>query len=200
MAGMTREETASARPRATSQRRADGPREGRRRPAPTHMPDRAHRWLPPIKRPRGFCLLLLRVSLAATLDCSNEHPNPEAEDSQVEDHLHGYDEAGQLNGRDDVSEADRGEDGDREVQRICPGERLHIEVTEIGLSHQKVGGCEQKQEQWRGGCERFDRPNRRVPSFDDRSDLVDRQAVNTINPTARDTPSGTPARWSSGNR
>src|SRR4029078_12363075 len=77
-------------------------------------------------------------------------------------------------GRDDVSEADRGEDRDREVQRICPGQRMNVEIIEIGLSHQKVDGCEQKEEQWRGGRERFDRSNRRIPSVDDRSYLVDR--------------------------
>ncbi len=128
----------------------------------------------PVKRSRRFCLLLRCALLAATLNRSEEHADPETEDSQVEDHLHGDDEAGHLSGRGDVSEADRGEDGDREVQRIGPGERMHVEVIEISLSHQKVGGREQKQEQWRGGCERFDSPNRRVPSFDDRSYLVDR--------------------------
>jgi len=51
---------------------------------------------------------------------------------------------------------------------------MHVEIIEIGVSHQKVDGCEQKQEQWCGGCERFDRPNRRIPSVDDRSYLVNR--------------------------
>ena len=114
-----------------------------------------------VKRSGGLCLLRC-VLLTPTLDCSEEHADPEAEDYQVEDHLHGDNEAGHLSGRDDVSEADRGEDGDREVQRICPGERMHVEIIEIGLSHQKVDGCKQNQEQRRGGCERFDRPNRRI--------------------------------------
>jgi hypothetical protein len=48
------------------------------------------------------------VLLTPTLDCSEEHADPEAEDYQVEDHLHGDDEAGQLSGRDDVNIQPRG--------------------------------------------------------------------------------------------
>ena len=63
--------------------------------------------------------------MLATLDGAEEHPDPEPEDDQVEDHLRGDEEAARLAGGGDVAEADRGEDGDREVQRIRASERVH---------------------------------------------------------------------------
>ena len=102
------------------------------------------------ERSRRFCLLLRCALLAATLNRSEEHADPETEDSQVEDHLHGDDEAGGLGGRGDVSEADRGEDGDREVQRVGTGERIDVEVVGVGLLHHEVRGREEKKEHRHG--------------------------------------------------
>jgi len=112
----------------------------------------------------------------ADLHGVEEHLDEQAEYQQVEDHLRHDGDAGHLAGRTDVSEADRGEDGDREVQRVGARQRMDVEVASVGLGHQEVGGREKKQEQRHRDCKRLDRPHGRVSMSDDRPYLVGRDA------------------------
>ena len=75
--------------------------------------------------------------MSATLDGAEEHADPEAEDDQVEDHLRGDEEAGRLAGGGDVSEADRGEDGDREVQRVGTASESTLKLSALACSIMK---------------------------------------------------------------
>src|SRR5690242_11295400 len=67
------------------------------------------------------------VPVAAETDRADEDPYAEPEDDQVEDHLQGHEDPGELAGRRYVAEPDGAEDRDREVQRVGPAEARDAE-------------------------------------------------------------------------
>jgi len=56
-----------------------------------------------------------------------ECPYAQTQHDQIQNHLPGYQDAGQLGVRGDVAEADGGENGDGEVQRVGASQAFLIE-------------------------------------------------------------------------
>ena len=61
--------------------------------------------------------------LPSTGHRAQDHPGPEAENDQVDDHLPGDHQPGHRGGGGDIAEPDGGEHGDGEVQRVGAGQR-----------------------------------------------------------------------------
>jgi Polysulphide reductase, NrfD len=95
-------------------------------------------------------------------DRAQDHPGPQPENDQIDDHLPGDHQPGRVGGRGDVTEPDGGEHGDSEVQRVGVVHRL-AEVAGRDAGQHEVGAGEQQQEQRDGDAQRLQRPQPRVP-------------------------------------
>jgi len=99
--------------------------------------------------------------LPSPRDRAQDHPGPEPENDQVDDHLPGDHQPGHGGDRGDVTEPDGGEHGDGEVQRVGVIQRLAEAAGRVGGQHQ-IGTGEQQQEQRDGDGQGLQCPQPRV--------------------------------------
>lgn len=95
---------------------------------------------------------ILWPSLPAACDRAQEDPDSEPKDDEIDDHLPGYHEPRRLGLGGDVAEADCGEHGHGEVQRVRAGHGL-AETAGGDRGHDDIGGGEQQHEQRDAGGE-----------------------------------------------
>jgi hypothetical protein len=129
-------------------------------PAGTLIPFPSERWVPSRSAFRR----------APPLDGLEHHLDAQTQNCQVQQHLTGGDEACDSGVGGDVAEADGGEDGDGEVQRVGPGERF-TERARILRAQDVVGRREEQKEQGRGGRKGLDRPDAGIACPDNRPKL-----------------------------
>lgn len=84
--------------------------------------------------------------VAGTFHRAGEDPDRKPDDDEIADHLARDHEPGRRGSGGDIAEPDRRERGDREVQRIGPGQRL-AEIASVQSGHDDIGAGEQQQEQ-----------------------------------------------------
>ena len=94
---------------------------------------------------------------AAELHGPHDDADAHAQEDEVDQHLTGHDEAHAVGGGDDVAEADRGEHGDGQVERLGAVED-HVEGAGVVLGQEEVGGRVGEDQERQGDGQRLDGP------------------------------------------
>ena len=111
--------------------------------------------------------------LRPTLTAPPVDPDAETQNHQVQDHLDRDEHHGALAGRGDVTESDRGQGRQGEVQGVGPGELVGAEAARIVLGHNDIDAREHHQEQGRGERQSLDLEQPGIPGTGDPPQLQD---------------------------